>query len=225
MSGTRARRALAAKHLPLLRRQSSDGRAQLFPPHHAAKIWRISWLCLVSFAVALRCSPDLCAFPGVVLLTSLNYWRKPGPGLRRVLDIAAVHASAVVCMWRSFELDASHFWGYWFATSLAVGSYYAGCCMGGNLDAAVRFHMGLHTLANVGNIILFVGSRPGVKPSGPGAEPDMTRVVFLAFGGLLAVAYNFLPERSAQAVLFVGPLVPVFLFSLRAACPECLVAA
>lgn len=207
---------------PPQRQTPLDGRAQIFPPHHAARIWRISWLCLASAAVALWCAPDLAVWPVTILCTSLNYWRAPGPGLRRIIDIAAVHVSGIVCMWRSFECDHFHFNCYWAATGLGIALYYVGCTQGGNLDVAVPCHMGLHVLANIGNCFLFYGSHPDIKPQ---SAPDLMRVFFLGCGGLLAAAYNFLPESVSKKVLCSAPLVPLLLFSLRTICPECLVAA
>lgn len=204
---------LAAVKPPVVR-ERSDGRSQVFPPHHARKIWWISWLCAVSALIAAACAPRLAACPAVVLATSLNYWRRPGPGFRRTLDIIMVHLCAVICIWHSFELSRTHWLGYWLATGAGMVSYFVGCMMGENLEVAVRCHMALHALANVGNWFLFVGLRPAVKPD---VEISWARVLFLGSGAALAAVFNVLPEEAARKVLLCGPIVPLLLVSLQLA--------
>lgn len=198
---------------------SGDGRSQVFPAEHALKIWRVSWLCLVSFFMALACRTfHLAPMPFLVWATSLNYWRRPGPGLRRVLDISCVHVSAAVCMWNAFAMRAEWLVGYWFFTGAGIASYYTGCCLGGRVKAAVRCHIALHVLANVGNWCLFVGSQPhmlaGLSP------PSRLRVYFLAAGCTLAALYNAAPPSAAKHVLYSAPGVIAGVCFLRLIAPE-----
>jgi hypothetical protein len=123
-----------------------------------------------------------------------------------------VHICAVVCIWHSFELSREHWLGYWLATGAGMVSYFVGCTMGDNLEVAVRCHMGLHGLANVGNFFLFMGLRPSVKPE---IEHSWARVIFLGSGAALAAVFNVLPEEAARKVLYYGPVVPLVLVSLQ----------
>jgi len=195
----------------------ADGRSTVFPPEHAKSIWRISWLCLVSFAVAAWGCPYLSPIPATVLFTSLNYWRRPGPGYRRVVDIAAVHIGAATCIWYSFETDWPYFIGYWTCTWAGILCYYVGCSVGSsNLKLAVRMHMSLHAMANVGNWVLFVGLRPENRLSG---YVGLLRVVFLGAGVILAGVYNIVPPSMSHAVLFTAPGVIASILVLRGVDP------
>lgn len=62
-------------------------------PQYSKWLWRSSWMHSVSCITALCLGVYDCAFPpGIVLVTSLNYWRHPDFGWRRYVDIICVQA-------------------------------------------------------------------------------------------------------------------------------------
>lgn len=61
------------------------------PPEYSKWLWRTSWTHSISVVVALSVHAYDCAImPGIVLATSLNYWRHPDFGWRRYVDIICV---------------------------------------------------------------------------------------------------------------------------------------
>ena len=73
-------------------RSSRDDKNRLaLGPEYSKWLWRSSWMHSISCIVALSVPVYDCALPpGIVFITSLNYWRRPDYGWRRYTDIVCV---------------------------------------------------------------------------------------------------------------------------------------
>ncbi len=129
------------------------------PPQMAAILFRVSFTSLLSFlvAAALRVH-DGMAVTGAVFLCSTNHWRRPVYGWRRRMDVC----NTVMCLayqtWRCFAAGGLYTAGYLSFTYAAGGCFFLGLYFDRfDLRKGTIAHALVHILANVGNVILYVG--------------------------------------------------------------------
>jgi hypothetical protein len=101
---------------------------------------------------------DFTTLNGIVLLTSINYWRKPiYNNWRRYLDMTSVCLSMFYHMARAY--DTKYATEYYILTS-AGGVFY---CLGIFYYNRKRYwlstylHSGLHLFANLAQLVLYCG--------------------------------------------------------------------
>ena len=130
----------------------------ILPKHCSNQILYVSGLCVVSMAVAYGCGLyDCMVVVCLVFLSSINYWRHPVYGTRRNIDICIVILSCIYLCIRSFHCKYQLY--YIVCLFLAIASFIVSCHFynQSNYDFTALFHMYLHILSNVGNVILFIG--------------------------------------------------------------------
>jgi hypothetical protein len=136
------------------------GERLVLPRHISKNLFRSSFLTVFSVASgAYNERYDCMAAAITVLTTSINYWRHPVFGIRRNVDIVA----AAGCL--SYQLVFVAPEAPDGACMLYLGSVGGGlgCYAMARLSNFVRanqriscmWHMGLHTCANVGNLVLY----------------------------------------------------------------------
>lgn len=130
------------------------------PPEAYLQIWRASFLSIISISCALY--HRLYQFvwvPSVVMITSLNHWRKPRLGLRQDVDVFVVHLTCTyqcLCSFQLIGFQNQHFICYWFCLFLGLFCYQ----ISNNHDVplkSARWHCGTHVFANVANLFLYDG--------------------------------------------------------------------
>jgi hypothetical protein len=133
------------------------------PPEQARLLFRVSFLTLVSLAIAawLRVW-DGVVVCGLVFLFSVNHWRRPVYGVRRTADIANTLACLGYQSWRSTRdctlMSAFLALTYAGAACFVVRLWLVAKRGMGPLWGA-RWHCGVHVLGNAGNVCLYVGVR------------------------------------------------------------------
>lgn len=130
----------------------------ILPPDQAAFLWGLSWLSLLAGILAItRAYYDLAAVPLGVWVTSLNYWRKPILGWRRMVDMAYVNFALIYQLYRAYTAENAVL--YYTIVAVAV------CCYPLSVYAvkysswaATLIHGFVHILGNISNIILYSGN-------------------------------------------------------------------
>ena len=81
--------------------------------------------------------------PLAVFLTSINYWRRPTPGIRRTLDMI------VVCLGGVYQLSYPSA-AYRISVLVCLVCYFVA-----RRRRSARWHCALHIVANAGNCLLY----------------------------------------------------------------------
>jgi hypothetical protein len=124
-------------------------------PENSDRIVCASFLAFVSvFYSALVGAYDCTAVTAAVLVSSVNYWRRPTRGFRRNIDIAAVAVALGYQTFRSF--DSSYQFAYLLAVT-AAGACYLAARLSDDKGVASMWHCGIHVIGNVGNVALYYG--------------------------------------------------------------------
>ena len=130
---------------------------EILPLTEIQRIFKVTFLCLLSTLVAVWRGLYYCAIiPFAIFLTSVNYWKNPKYGIRRKIDI---FVSGIGLIYNLYESSKSKYRILYIIT-----------CMGGlicyliarkmpNPQKSVSWHIRLHIMANVGNIILYMGMK------------------------------------------------------------------
>lgn len=137
-----------------------DGR--VLPSSHSKYIFAVSFLSAVSGIYAIsRGYFDLSPAPFGVFLTSINYWRDPTISWRRNLDITYVFLSLI---YQSVRAAWAEF-GFYFYAINAIGIF----CFAASWfifpthsGFSALFHVLVHVLGNVANVVLYSGHVEGV---------------------------------------------------------------
>jgi len=103
---------------------------------------------------------SLC--PGVIFITSINYWRWPTYSWRRYIDMTAVIASLIYQSYIAYTAKDGN--TYYILTGVALltfpfSKYYY---MKKQLWISTYLHVMLHILANIANIYLYASDSPKV---------------------------------------------------------------
>ena len=128
-------------------------------PEQARLIWMLAWLSFVSGCVGVSQGHyDLSLVPFGVWTTSLLFWSNPVYGWRRRLDMFVVSSGVMYNYYRAYT--ASHMIPYYAITGCAVicypiGHYYHAK---GQTWKGCMWHGGIHILASLGNIVLYLGT-------------------------------------------------------------------
>lgn len=99
----------------------------------------------------------------LIFCTSLNYWREPTDGVRRRMDIACVAGMFLMqLIFKSPMAPPGARIAYYVISLMGIGSYFLGRKLSftakgeePNHRLASVFHIILHFLANVGNLVLY----------------------------------------------------------------------
>lgn len=130
----------------------------ILPKEYSNRILYTASLCILSMIVAYSCRLYDCMFVVfLVFVSSINYWRNPVYGIRRNMDIGIVIFSLVYLVTRSFRCKYQLY--YIICVSLAILSFVISIHFyeNQNYDFTSLFHVYLHILSNVGNVVLFIG--------------------------------------------------------------------
>ena len=132
---------------------------QVVPPEYAQKIFKASFLTLISFITAVTLQVwDGAAVTGSVFVCSTNYWRRPEYGWRRNIDIVNSLTCLAYQTWRSFQVSAPYMIGFLTPTYFGLGCYFfSQHHIRTNTVLSARAHVGTHFFANVGNVVLYLG--------------------------------------------------------------------
>ena len=124
-------------------------------------IYRVSWLILASALYAFYREHYRLAFSTLcIFLTSINYWRYPTYSWRRDLDMMVVKYGLAFQWFMAFNSENAYL--YYFVSTVAMLCYKIGCYYHDNKQywPSTYWHMMLHILANLANIILYYGEIP-----------------------------------------------------------------
>ena len=127
----------------------------LLLPEQYNILWGTSWISLISTAEAIRQEEyDVAICVGSVLLTSLNYWRKPIlHSYGEKIDEIVVRITYSYMVYKSIIMGR---YIYLLISGLGVLSSYIGLYFyyQHKYWTYTYFHMGLHILANIANFYL-----------------------------------------------------------------------
>lgn len=135
------------------------------PPELSKWLWRSSWMHLISCAVALSIPVYDCALsPGIVFITSLNYWRHADYSWRRYFDIVLVQP----CLWwqviRNVDAQEPNRSIAFTTTAMMIATF--GIAMkvyATNIKLSTFLHMVVHFLGNVSSIVIVTGNLPDYR--------------------------------------------------------------
>lgn len=125
-------------------------------PYPSHRLLGTSFLSLVTSALAFHVRAyDAAILVFCVFATSVCYWYDPKPGLRRNIDIAAVVTCGVyqTCV---IAPISRHRHEYASCILLGMLSYGVSKSMV-DTSASAWFHVGVHVLGNIANVILYTG--------------------------------------------------------------------
>ncbi len=119
----------------------------------AALLWTTSWCSLLSSLYGIWQNKPIAALPGLVFITSINYWRDPvSNSPRRYADIGTV----IICASTQMYIYRHHSM-YMLVTYSGVAFYpiarYFSCH--NRKWASVISHCIMHIVYNIANIILY----------------------------------------------------------------------
>ena len=130
----------------------------ILQPEQYNIIYNISFLTLGSFMYAVyNGCYDISLCPGVVFLTSINYWVYPDYSWRRYLDITCVILALNYQVYKAY--NSEYMITYYLLTSVAasmfpLGVYYYKKKLFWHSTYA---HCALHIISNIANIFLYSG--------------------------------------------------------------------
>jgi hypothetical protein len=125
----------------------------IVPLKYASLIKKCSSAMLIPICVSLyRRHYDLSSSYAIVMMTSINYWRKPTKGWRRNLDISCVCLSAAYHLYRARKsrMPILYYGLTFIGASCYPLSYY---CQ--NVKKGIYFHIFLHFIAHIANIFMY----------------------------------------------------------------------
>ena len=130
----------------------------ILPLPYYACIYTFSYLSLVSFAYAVyRNYIFLCIVPGSVFLSSILYWQRPDYSWRRYVDMIVVQLG----LWYQCYIAWYSEMGilYYITVVLCCISFLLGVhyYQKRNLLMSTIFHLLVHSIGNIGNVILYSG--------------------------------------------------------------------
>ena len=126
---------------------------------HAYLVWYTAWLSLGSAAVAAYMGHTHLVFvPATVWLTSILHWSNPQSGWRHTLDVWTVRVVLLWQIWYALWMRTGIY--YFLITAMGILLYLIGWDLhtNGLHKEGMIYHCGLHLLANMANIVLYVGS-------------------------------------------------------------------
>uniref|UniRef100_A0A7S3EW39 Uncharacterized protein n=1 Tax=Haptolina ericina TaxID=156174 RepID=A0A7S3EW39_9EUKA len=132
----------------------------VLPPQFSKRILYTSFTATASVASAAYNRLPGCAICAIaVLLTSLNYWRRPIFGLRRNLDMAVCACALSYQTWLAAVAADPVPRGVYFAITLGGGGCYAlsryFSQVQGDKNVSSALHCCLHLAGNLGNVLLY----------------------------------------------------------------------
>lgn len=147
--------------LPVLQQLDPNDSRIYISAENGALLFKSSLLILFPLCFAFYLNlKDFGYVTLIVFCTSINHWRKPRLGIRRVTDVAAVLSAyiyhVIAAIWRSPLL----FLILWlFFTTIAICCYLYGRNKSstGNAYIGTLCHIALHALSCISNIILYYG--------------------------------------------------------------------
>ena len=126
----------------------------IVPIKYASLIKKCSSAMLIPICVSLyRRHYDLSSSYAMLMMTSINYWRKPTKGWRRNIDISCVCLSASYHLYRA---RTSSMPLIYYSLSLFGASFYPLSYYCQNVKKGIYFHICLHLIAHIANIFLYL---------------------------------------------------------------------
>jgi len=121
-------------------------------------LWRSSWLTFISFMYAIYNGYyDMSIAPGIIFITSINYWRKPDYSWRRYVDMTCAKCGILHHIIRAYnaQYNKEYYITIFFATACyPIGVYYYNKKLYWHSTYA---HCMLHIITNISTIILCSG--------------------------------------------------------------------
>jgi hypothetical protein len=131
------------------------------PREYGRMISRLSPLSIISglYALGQGHTLSIAIVPLSIGCTTYLYWHNPTYSWRRNLDMFTV---VTCCLYQTYRaLDADYTYYYMLFQCMGIFSYLCGmyCYYQRNLThLGMVYHMGIHILPNIGNIILYSGN-------------------------------------------------------------------
>lgn len=139
----------------------TENKTILYPEQYWI-IWKFSFLALGDCIYAVhRRHYDLALVPGIVFLTSINYWRKPNYSWRRNIDIVCVKTSAIYQIIRAY--NSEYYRIYYIFLFLGI-SFYPLSNFYYNKKLfwhSTYAHIMVHIFGNISNVILYSSNNLG----------------------------------------------------------------
>ena len=125
---------------------------------HADFIYYLSHISIISSIYAIiNAHYDLAFVPGLIYLTSINYWKNPVKGFRRNLDMTCVFTTLSYQLY--WSINSENFILYLFVKLIAMISFpISWYFVDKDFELSMLFHGFVHLFGNIANIILYSGS-------------------------------------------------------------------
>ena len=133
----------------------------MLPAKYSTRIYRCSFMSIASVASAAFNEQAAClACAMLVMVTSINHWRRPEwKSVRRRMDMLAVGAAAAYQLFMVSPTAPRGACAAYVATVVLGTACYAAArrsrSVHGDLDRSTWWHCGLHLCGNCGNLILY----------------------------------------------------------------------
>lgn len=130
----------------------------VLPPKYASRLFRSSFTTALSVLVAAQNGLwDCAAVAFLVLLTSLNYWRRPVRGWRRTADMTAVFAAVAYHVYCCALCDDALYQAAYALFVVNTGFCYFQARRTADLHVSSAWHCAMHVVGNLANMLLYVG--------------------------------------------------------------------
>jgi hypothetical protein len=138
--------------------EEEEEEVAVLPPRYASRLFRSSFTTALSVLVAAQNGLWGCAAVALlVLLTSLNYWRRPVRGWRRSADMAAVFGAIVYHVYCCAHCDDALYQAAYVLSVANTGFCYFQARRASDQHVSSAWHCAMHVLGNLGNMLLYVG--------------------------------------------------------------------
>ena len=134
----------------------------ILEPEQYHILWRASFFSLATSLYAIYKGHYNLAFcPAGVFCTSINYWRHPDYSWRRYVDMTYVHLALLYQLRAASRSEYGN--NYYAIMALGACCYQVGVVYFKKKDywRSTYAHVGLHFIANVGNLVLYSGKIAG----------------------------------------------------------------
>eukprot|EP01070_Trichotokara_eunicae_P003233 Trichotokara_eunicae@DN3226_c0_g1_i1.p1 len=126
---------------------------------YSHRLYKTSFLMIIPSALGFTVGPrNLALWSFIVFLTSVNYWRMPQTGFRRLLDMICVQVGMMIHICMLVKASTNYALFYLSAIALSGVSYTRARHYGknGDFNNSTKWHASLHLIAAGANSFLYL---------------------------------------------------------------------
>ena len=125
---------------------------------HANYLWFTSWWSLIACIYGLWRGHTIAVIPGMIFITSINYWRDPiHDSYRRYIDIGTVVSCSIYQNFYAIGAEYSHPYYILVLIGFTFYPFARYLSQNGHSHESVIAHSVMHILCNIANMILYSG--------------------------------------------------------------------